>query len=242
VDTHFVGRARAGLATGTVQVAVDVSGNATYDIVRPVAWDEIRVPAEAMADVAGARALVFGSLAGRASHNLAQLQKLLSLAGPMKFFDVNLRPPFADPTLIMHLARRADVMKLNDDEVGRLASYVRTGTMTPGPPQIADALASQCAALAEASGVSRICVTRGAEGAAWWERGCFVVVPAPRVVVRDTVGAGDAFMAGLVAGLTRGGETRKVLENACRLGAFVASRSGATPALPPEIIREFNKT
>ena len=50
-----------------------------------------------------------------------------------------------------------------------------------------------------------------------------------KVVVKDTVGAGDAFMAGLLAGVTRGIETRKVLENACRLGAFVASHNGATP-------------
>jgi sugar/nucleoside kinase (ribokinase family) len=47
------------------------------------------------------------------------------------------------------------------------------------------------------------------------------------------------FMAGLMVGLTRGTDTRKVLENACRLGAFVASHNGATPLLPPEIIAEF---
>jgi sugar/nucleoside kinase (ribokinase family) len=46
-------------------------------------------------------------------------------------------------------------------------------------------------------------------------------------------------MAGLMIGLTRGINTQKVLENACRVGAFVASHDGATPVLPPEIIREF---
>ena len=74
---------------------------------------------------------------------------------------------------------------------------------------------------------------------ALWERGKLVTAPAPKVVVKDTVGAGDAFMAGLMVGLTRGMDTRKVLENACRLGAFVASHDGATPLLPPELTAEF---
>jgi sugar/nucleoside kinase (ribokinase family) len=46
-------------------------------------------------------------------------------------------------------------------------------------------------------------------------------------------------MAGLMIGLTRGTDTQKVLENACRVGTFVASPDGATPLLPPEIIQEF---
>ena len=67
-------------------------------------------------------------------------------------------------------------------------------------------------------------------------------VPAPQVAVKDTVGAGDAFMAGLVVGLTGVTGMRKVLENACRLGAYVASHYGATPLLPQEITQEFRKT
>jgi fructokinase len=78
------------------------------------------------------------------------------------------------------------------------------------------------------------------EGAALWDRGNLVTAPAPKVVVKDTVGAGDAFMAGLMVGLTRGMDTQKVLENACRLGAFVASHNGATPLLPAEITQQFN--
>jgi len=40
------------------------------------------------------------------------------------------------------------------------------------------------------------------------------------MVVKDTVGAGDAFMASLVVGLTRRAEPRTVLETACRLGGW----------------------
>jgi len=239
VDTQFVTRARIGLPTGTVLVTVDADGNATYELVQPVAWDEIRVLPETLEAVAQARALIFGSLAGRSPYNLDQLNRLLAIEGPMKFFDVNLRPPFGNPELVMDIAKRADVIKLNDEEVGKLDSWLKTGEATLNTPRSPDALAEACAALAKATNTSRICVTRAAEGAALWESGNLLCAPAPQVAVKDTVGAGDSFMAGLMVGLTRGTSTQKVLENACRVGAFVASHDGATPLLPPEIIHEF---
>jgi fructokinase len=242
VNTQFVGRARIGLATGTVIVTLDENANATYELVQPAAWDEIKVPPEALEAVSKAHALIFGSLAGRSPYNLDQLDRLLAVQGPMKFFDVNLRPPFADPTLVLDLAQRADVIKLNDDEVGQLASWIKTGEATLNTPRSTDALAEACATLAEETSTLRICVTRAADGAALWDSGALVCVPAPHVAVKDTVGAGDAFMAGLMVGLTRGTNTQKVLETACRLGAYVASHNGATPLLPPEIVQEVKST
>src|SRR6202023_3705800 len=157
----------------------------------------------------------------------------------LKFFDVSLRPPSADPKRIVELAARADVIKLNHDEVGQIASWLRTGEATPNPPGNAEAVTEACAVLAEATKTPRICVTMAAAGAALWDRGNLVSAPAAKVVVQDTVGAGDAFMAGLMVGLTRGADTQIVLETACRLGAIVASHDGATPLLPQEMIQEF---
>jgi fructokinase len=239
VNTQFITRARIGLGTGTVLVTVDAKGNATYELVQPAAWDEIRVPTKALEAVSKARALIYGSLAGRSPYNLDQLAKLLDVKGPLKFFDVNLRPPFADPPLVMELAKRADVLKLNDGEVGQLAHWLRTGDLIPETPRTPDAIAAACATIAEATNASHICVTMAEEGAAMWDSGNLVTAPAPKVVVKDTVGAGDAFMAGLMVGLTRGTDTRKVLENACRLGAYVASHNGATPLFTPEIVGLF---
>jgi fructokinase len=167
------------------------------------------------------------------------LDRLLAVKGPLKFFDVNLRPPFADPKRIVELAARADVIKLNHDEVGHIASWLRTGEATPNPPGNAEAVAEASAALAKATNTLQICVTMAAAGGALWDQGNLVSAPAPKVVVKDTVGAGDAFMAGLMVGLTRGADPQTVLETACRLGAIVASHDGATPLLPQEIIQEF---
>ncbi len=235
VNVDFVTRARIGLATGTVLVTLDEDRNATYELVQPAAWDEIRVPSEALQAVAKARAFIYGSLAGRSPYNLDQLARLLDVKGPLKFFDVNLRPPFADPALVLTLAKRADVLKLNDGEVGKLAHWVRTGEALADTPRDDQSIARDCQTLAEATNVFRICVTRAEEGAALWDKGQLTTAPAPHVEVRDTVGAGDAFMAGLMVGLTKGTNPRIVLENACRLGAYVASHYGATPLLPDEL-------
>lgn len=241
VNPEHIGR-HATLPTGTVQVTIDAHGNASYDIVEPVAWDEIAVSTEALADVASAKSFIFGSLCCRSAENFRRLLTLLDVPGPMKFFDVNLRPPYIDLDRILQLARRADVIKLNHEEVGKLAASIRKGNMTSPDPADLDSVAEAAAVLAEATATSRICVTRGEHGAVLWDHGRLVTAPAPPVEVKDTVGAGDSFMAGLTIGLTRGADPHLILENACRVGAFVASRDGATPLLPPEIVREFART
>ena len=240
VNVDFVSRVRIGLATGTVIATLDEKGNATYELVQPAAWDEIKVSAKALNAVSKARALTFGSLAGRSPYNLEQLDRLLDVKGPLKFFDVNLRPPFVDSQLVIALAKRADIIKLNDGEVGKLSSWLLTGEMMHNTPHTTDEIAQACATIADATNVSRICVTLAEEGAALWDSGNLVTAPAPKVSVKDTVGAGDAFMAGLMVGLTRGTDAHRVLENACRLGAFVASHYGATPLLTEEIKALFS--
>jgi fructokinase len=54
-------------------------------------------------------------------------------------------------------------------------------------------------------------------------------------VVRDTVGAGDAFTATLLVGLL---ERRPLVEISARanaVAAYVCSQPGATPPIPPEL-------
>jgi fructokinase len=120
-----------------------------------------------------------------------------------------------------------------------MATYVRTGEASPNPPRSLGELAAACATLEAATATRCICVTMGKAGAALWEDGQVVHARAPAVTVRDTVGAGDAFMAGLMMGVTNGVDRPTLLTTACELGAFVASRDGATPPFPPERAREW---
>src|ERR1700730_8754090 len=101
VNVDFVSRVRIGLPTGTVIATVDEKGNATYELVQPAAWDELTVSGEALTATAKARALTLGPPPRRAPYNPQQWERLLALERPMKFFDLNLRPPFINLKLIL---------------------------------------------------------------------------------------------------------------------------------------------
>ena len=80
-----------------------------------------------------------------------------------------------------------------------------------------------CSVLAErirTARIPRMVVTLGADGAVWADaRGESGFCPAKKVDVKDTTGAGDAFIAGIAVGLTYG----KTLPEACDIGTRLAA-------------------
>ncbi|HEY0947455.1 MAG TPA: PfkB family carbohydrate kinase, partial [Opitutaceae bacterium] len=170
LSTGLVTRDHA-LPTGIVRANISPKGDATYEIVTRVAWDEIFITEDAVHAAAPARAVVFGSLAQRSPFNRNSLERLLDALpdDALRVFDVNLRPPHDDLVLVRDLATRATVLKLNAAEAARIATG---GPETPGREE-ADARA-----LAAATGCACVCVTAGERGAgllrgeAWhWEPG-----------------------------------------------------------------------
>ena len=212
-----------GLPTGHVRAVLDAAGNASYEIAPEVAWDQIIPGEDTTRAVFGARALVFGSLAQRSPVNRAALDRLLAIlpAGALRVFDANLRAPHDAPALVGELARKCTLLKLNAGEAARL-NDAQPGFGREEP---------HARALAARHGCPLVCVTAGADGAGILADGIWHWVQARPITVRDTVGAGDAFTAGLLSGLLLHGESPAVaLERACRLGEFVATQDGATPA------------
>lgn len=212
----------AGLPTGWVEVELDEQRNAKYRIVENVAWDAISLNEELLACAASADAVVYGSLAQRGQTNRTNLASVLDAAGGWKIMDVNLRPPYDDKKLVLEWAKRADLLKMNEEELVALSGC-------------AEGWREGCAILAGRTGVEKICITKGRDGAVFWTPEFVAEGRSEAVEVRDTIGAGDAFMAMLVQQALEGSlETKngagRALDKACRLGAFVASRSGATPA------------
>jgi fructokinase len=234
VDTRWVAQL-AHMPTGTVQVTLEPGGQPRFEITRSVSWDIIPVTDEVWSAGASCQAIVYGSLAARSWTNRVGLERLLSIEGPLRVFDVNLRPPHDDPDTVFNLALRASLLKLNDLEVARLSGLGGAdGTEDLG------LLGQAATALSERTGVGSICITRGERGAVFWREGKVFNSPAPDVRVRDTVGAGDAFAAALVLGLLRDDSpagSHAALETACRLGALVASLDGAQPDYDPEPFR-----
>jgi fructokinase len=227
VDTRFLTEI-TNTETGHVLASLDEKGNASYDISHPVAWDHLVVTPELLTAATRARAIVFGSLAQRDPANRESLLQVLEASrqgSALRIFDVNLRHPYDAADVVFQLAAHADIIKVNEEELARLLGRENA---TP------DTLPQLCAELGAKTQTDALCVTLGADGAAWWSRDFFVSVPAPRVAVLDTVGAGDSFLARLLAELLRNPlhtpqRATDALTLAAELGAFVASREGATP-------------
>ena len=215
----------AGFPTGTVRATLSAGGEPAYNITRDVAWDHLVADAEAVRRTQAARALVFGSLALRSTANRTTLERLLAVLPPRaeRIFDVNFRPPHDDLGLVRDLAARATILKLNAAEAARLAEG---GEETPRKE------ADHARRLAETFGCAAVVVTCGARGAGVWcqDRWCWEA--GRPVQVADTVGAGDAFLAAFISGWLRGTAPAAGLAAACRLGEWVASQPGATPAYP----------
>ncbi len=227
LDTSAIGR--VDLPTGAVDVTLDAAGQASYQIRENVAWDAIT--ARPQAGEPAPEALVFGSLALRGKANRECLSLWLEARPRVRLCDLNLRPPFDDVSALDPWVRGSTILKVNEDEARRLSPQ---DLASAGPEKHALYLSEQydCAT---------VCVTLGAAGALVWSNGDVVRVPSPSVIVRDTIGAGDAFTAALLDGVLRddGRDWEKRLRRACALGAFVASRDGAQPAYDPADVPGF---
>lgn len=153
-------------------------------------------------------------------------------------FDPNIRKNFIKDKA-SHLARMrrmltmADIVKLSDEDLdwfgeGGATQDVAARWLTLGPKLIV--------------------ITKGASGLVAYSKDHHVVVPAERVTVVDTVGAGDTINAGIlcslrdqtlltkadIAALTPG-QIEAVLRFSAKAAAFTVSRAGANPPTREEM-------
>ncbi|EOM74779.1 carbohydrate kinase [Rhodococcus rhodnii] len=151
-------------------------------------------------------------------------------------YDPNVRATLVDDPAaardrIMQWCALADVVKASDEDLAWL-----TGGGDPVDTAVA---------LLAPGGPALVVVTRGAQGAVAACGAGIVEVPAVPAEVVDTVGAGDAFMSGLIDALLRAGllgrgardrlaaasldDVRTALEWAARSSALTVARPGADP-------------
>ncbi|HEX7755498.1 MAG TPA: carbohydrate kinase [Niabella sp.] len=221
VDTTLI-QTDEEYATGKVIATPGDNYEMQYDIVFPVAWDFIDVTAPAKEKVTGSELLIFGSLAVRNGHSRKTLFDLLP-AAKTRVLDINLRPPHFEQEIIESLLKEATILKLNENEMELICGwYPFTGS-----------LQERAAALSRRYSINDIVITRGAEGAVYFSGGMFYEHPGFKVAVVDTVGSGDAFLAGFLEQLRKKAAPAAVLEFACRLGSFVATQKGACPGYDP---------
>lgn len=210
VDVSLVERDDV-LPTGTVTIALHENGGHSFTIHRPAAWDAISGPPE----LPRHDLLYFGTLALRDGRSRAALTRLEAESSAATVVDINLRPPDFDAEVVGYAVRAADVLKVSEDEL----------------PVVAGLLGRQANPRAlHTEGPRWVCVTHGPDGASLthadggsWE------VAAPPVEVVDTVGAGDAFCAGLIHGLYGIGDGAAALRIAQGVASAVVGRRGGFP-------------
>ncbi len=216
------------LPTGIATITL-ADGVADYEFNAPCAWDTIPLPAETERRIADAEwdAVIFGSLAQRGPASRESLAKLLDAArGRTVFFDVNIRKNFYSREILDFSLRRADILKLNDDEVGLVAETLGVDErFDPDSARAVDFLDRLCGEY----GLRGALLTRGERGAlARFGGESHESVPG-KARVSDTVGAGDSFSAAFLAATAKGFPVPEALGFAGTLAEFVVSRPGATP-------------
>ncbi|MFF5173422.1 carbohydrate kinase [Micromonospora sp. NPDC000089] len=217
-------------------VSLGATGAASYDFYLDGTADWHWTADELAGLPAGTRVLHTGSLAALLPPAADRVAELLArehaAGGVLISLDPNVRPAvLADPEgarrRLLALARHAHLVKASDEDLAWLF---------PG-----SSVAEAAQALRDL-GVRLVVVTRGAEGSYALTAGVRLDHPARRVPVVDTVGAGDAFTAGLLDALVEAGAAdpsavgaltearlRAVLDRATRVAAITCTRPGADP-------------
>lgn len=221
-------------SVATAVLAADGSASYVFDLV----WDlaPAVLPEEPLA-------VHTGSIAAVLEPGAAAVERIVRDAAgrATTTYDPNLRPdlmgsPDAVLDRVERLVAASDVVKLSDED----AAWLVPGT---APHELAERWLGL--------GPSVVVLTRGERGMLGLCRAGGVDVPAPRVQVADTVGAGDSAMAALLDGLWRhdllGGPARgalravgtdvldDVVRRAVRAAAITVSRPGADPPSAAEL-------
>jgi fructokinase len=209
-----------------VEVDLDDKGKPVFTIHQPAAWDEVAWTPELEARVEKVDAGYFGTLGQRGEVARSTLHRILDVAktrGILRVLDVNLRSPFFDAELIRESVRRANVLKISDEELPVVLAVSGISESAGDDEKLRSLLAHY--------DLEMVVMTRGADGV--------LVVTADEIIdqaglpteVIDTVGAGDSFTATFVMGLLAGKSLALVAREACERAAFVCTQLGAVPDL-----------
>jgi fructokinase len=221
LDTRFL-QTTPRFSTGTANVLTGPGGTIRFTIQRPAAYDAVTLSAEDIARIQQEAPAwcYFGTLFASTAQGKEVLNRLLSaLTGTTKFYDLNLRPGSDSADLVQELLQRADVVKLNEEELKRVHECT-------GLPLDVE---SFCRQGCDRYGWRAVGVTLGERGCAILASGQYVESVGHPVDVVDTVGAGDAFAAAFMHGLSLNLPAREIASFANRVGALVTSRHGAIP-------------
>ena len=189
--------------TSTAVATIGDDGSASYEF--DVEWD--LGPIEASADW-----VHVGSIGAFLSPGADSVERYLAGCAKVSF-DPNIRQalmPIDARARFERIARLSSVLKLSDEDAAWLY---------PGVDDVIDVLREL--------GPSVVAITRGAEGATIATATERYEIAPVRVTVADTIGAGDSFMAALIAELINDRPVDAAARTAVAAAAITVSRAGA---------------
>jgi len=214
--------------TGQVEVRLDLKNEPVYDIKIPAAWDFIEYNNDLEERASKARAIVFGSLAQRNTKSRKTIRKLLD-SHVLKIFDINLRHPFIDTSHVDYSLKKADILKLNMDELVQLNKWFNI----PGNEN------ESLRKIMQIYDLVAVFLTKGEGGAKLLYQDQLFFHSGYKIELVDPVGAGDAFLAAAVKTFLADESGEAILHYANAVAANVAAKKGATPILDLGEIQEL---
>ncbi len=205
--------------TGLVEVTIE-EGEPHFEILPRQAYDFIETTQARDAVENEDLSLIYhGTLAARHPASRASLVNLVQQSGSPVFIDVNLRAPWWEENLVRSFLKGSRWIKMNENEL----------TIIGGAGRHQDVEEAAAVELRRQEGLEMLIVTLGSQGAILLtEEKVFKGEVAPVKEVVDTVGAGDAFSAVCILGLTLGWGSSLILERALEFASRIVAQRGAT--------------
>ncbi|MBO5038644.1 MAG: carbohydrate kinase [Alphaproteobacteria bacterium] len=196
--------------TGRVLIVNTPSGGRSAHILENAAWDYIPLTTAAEDCIKKADAIYFGTLALRKAYSKETLLELIDMAPKTayRFFDVNFRQNYYDNELILSLLQRADILKLNTDELKVIKHLLK----------LSGNVEDVCLALKEKYGLQYLILSDGTKETRIWGKDGLTSVKNSRLHQAFAFGAGNAFGGTFMAAL---------LQNATQEEAHLAANAAA---------------
>ncbi|MEN6587402.1 MAG: PfkB family carbohydrate kinase [Sulfuricella sp.] len=210
------------------EVAVHLEqGSHRFEISPSQAYDFIHAGVARMVALSTQPELIyFGTLAQRHKVSRHALTSLFQSSEATRMLDVNLREPWFDLQTLRNSLLRADLVKMNNEELARIAQLLHV----PG-----ESAAAQARSLIKQFSLTRLLVTCGAQGA-WQLAADGRETRAEGADLShglvDTVGAGDGFSAVFILGILQEWPPSLTLSRANRFATALCGIRGAIPDDP----------
>jgi len=205
--------------TSQVLARTNNGNEVTYEIVYPVAWDFITKESDPGKQISPSKYFIYGSLASRNDTSRDTLFSLLDTAA-IKIFDINLRPPFINRSLLEILLDKADIVKFNEAELS-IVQVMFKGSY--------ESEASKVKFIQDRFNIPELIITKGEFGASYYRNQEASHIWGNEISVADTIGSGDSFLAAFIASHHSGARPTEILKNAVAMGGFIATKKGGCP-------------